>query len=665
MRRAASRLVGMTGAVLVSGLALEMPPAALAQWIPNGVALCDSCYPGQAEIGPDGAGGVFGAWEDGSLPTTRAFGQHLTAAGAIASGWPAHGLQIGSSLYSQYVGEVIPDGHGGMFVNLGSQVGPVNTYVLNVSGDGTVAPGWTVQGSAVQPSSYDEIGYTICRDGSDGVFAFYDIEYAILNADARVQDFTATGTIRPGWPDSGVALRSVTGYAPVAAPDDSGGAIIVWQDIRNDADYSPWPGNIDLFAARIRGNGSLASGWPATGLPVCTAPNGHILYGHQPVVPDDAGGIYAAWVDFRNAPPHVPYGGIVTVTHLRPDGTLAPGWPADGLEISDANDPYTDDVAADGAGGVFVVWESGGYGMHVQHVLANGTLAPGWAQYGVSPTSSRDYTYDARLCSDGSGGVYVAFFDQDKGAVYLQHLGANGLVTSGWPATGVLPSLVSGMQYPRLCSDGAGGVIVAWSDGRSGRYSERAQHYPGPGSPTAVDVSLISARALADRIELAWVLAQGAGAIVTLEREAGADGWSMLANLSPDGTGKVTFEDRAVVPGVRYGYRLSWTASGAPHLGGETWIQMPSAVLSLSGLRPNPGMSSNLQVAYSLPDGSPATLELIDVAGRRVASREVGGLGAGAHVVPLESSVPVAAGLYWLRLRQGSQSLVAKSVVAK
>ena len=465
-------------------------------------------------------------------------------------------------------------------------------------------------------------------------------------------------------------MRVGTAGWDYAAPDDSGGAIAVWEDARNIDPYSPWPQNIDLFAARIRGDGSLAPGWPTSGLPVCTAPNAQVFFnGHQPVVPDGAGGIYAAWVDFRTAPPNVPCGGVIMVTHLRPDGTLAPGWPADGLAISDNLDPYTDDVASDDLGGVFVVWESGGYGTHVQHVLANGSLAPGWPAGGVSPTSSFDYTYDARLCSDGAGGVYVAFFDQNKSVVYLQHLTANGQVEPGWPATGVLPSLVSSMQYPRLCSDGAGGVIVVWSDGRldgsgNAAYSVRAQHYSAGGVPTAVDVSLISAQALADRVELAWMLAQ-AGTSVTLERQVESDGWTTLASLSPDGTGKVTYVDHDVVPGARYGYRLNWTESGSPRQGGETWVEVPRVLLTLAGLRPNPGVSANLQVAYSLADGSPATLELIDVAGRRVASREVGGLGAGAHVVPLDPSVRLAAGLYWLRLTQGGHSLVARAVVAR
>ena len=42
-----------------------------------------------------------------------------------------------------------------------------------------------------------------------------------------------------------------------------------------------------------------------------------------------------------------------------------------------------------------------------------------------------------------------------------------------------------------------------------------------------------------------------------------------------------------------------------------------------------------MMVGFTLPSAESARLELIDVAGRRVASRDVGALGAGQHAVNL------------------------------
>ena len=52
-----------------------------------------------------------------------------------------------------------------------------------------------------------------------------------------------------------------------------------------------------------------------------------------------------------------------------------------------------------------------------------------------------------------------------------------------------------------------------------------------------------------------------------------------------------------------------------------------------------------LSVAFSLPDASPAELELVDVAGRRVFQRDVGNLGAGFHVLPIDHA-NLPAGMY-------------------
>ena len=54
-------------------------------------------------------------------------------------------------------------------------------------------------------------------------------------------------------------------------------------------------------------------------------------------------------------------------------------------------------------------------------------------------------------------------------------------------------------------------------------------------------------------------------------------------------------------------------------------------------------------------------LELLDVAGRRVGSREVGALGAGRHQVEFQGRLP--AGIYLVRLTQGRQTRVMKAVV--
>jgi hypothetical protein len=84
---------------------------------------------------------------------------------------------------------------------------------------------------------------------------------------------------------------------------------------------------------------------------------------------------------------------------------------------------------------------------------------------------------------------------------------------------------------------------------------------------------------------------------------------------------------------------------------------------ALSGAQPNPARGGDLNVAFALPDDAPAQLELLDVSGRRVRSREVGSLGTGRHVVNLAQGRSVPAGMYWLRLSQGAQKSRKRVVV--
>ncbi len=84
---------------------------------------------------------------------------------------------------------------------------------------------------------------------------------------------------------------------------------------------------------------------------------------------------------------------------------------------------------------------------------------------------------------------------------------------------------------------------------------------------------------------------------------------------------------------------------------------------ALHGARPNPALGRDLRVAFDLPTDAPARLELIDASGRRVLARDVGTFGAGRHVLDLARERRVPAGIYWLRLEQGTSRAQARIAV--
>jgi hypothetical protein len=85
---------------------------------------------------------------------------------------------------------------------------------------------------------------------------------------------------------------------------------------------------------------------------------------------------------------------------------------------------------------------------------------------------------------------------------------------------------------------------------------------------------------------------------------------------------------------------------------------------ALYGSTPNPSAGEEIRVSFGLPGSAPAELALFDVAGRRVASRQVGPLGAGIHTVALAPRGILTPGVYLARLIQGSRSQTIKVIVA-
>lgn len=84
-----------------------------------------------------------------------------------------------------------------------------------------------------------------------------------------------------------------------------------------------------------------------------------------------------------------------------------------------------------------------------------------------------------------------------------------------------------------------------------------------------------------------------------------------------------------------------------------------SVHLGLQGATPNPVTHGPITVTFMLQTSRPARLELIDVAGRRVEAREVGGMGPGLHSATLGSDLQ--AGIYFVRLvreDRGADSVV-------
>jgi DNA-binding beta-propeller fold protein YncE len=105
--------------------------------------------------------------------------------------------------------------------------------------------------------------------------------------------------------------------------------------------------------------------------------------------------------------------------------------------------------------------------------------------------------------------------------------------------------------------------------------------------------------------------------------------------------------------------------SAYAQVGPGVTVGVPKTPLAfaLEAARPNPASARALSVRFVLPVAASAHLELLDVAGRRLVTRDVGAMGAGEHVVNLANGTRLRAGVYLVQLTQGANRKVERVAV--
>lgn len=176
---------------------------------------------------------------------------------------------------------------------------------------------------------------------------------------------------------------------------------------------------------------------------------------------------------------------------------------------------------------------------------------------------------------------------------------------------------------------------------------------------TAALASLMGARVEGGRVYLQWHVAGDATTRVTLARRYRPGEWQDLATLSLDGSGNLAFEDADVIAGGKYEYALR--VEGRV-IGNVTVDIVEDARLDLAGAFPNPS-SQGMVLRFTLANATAATLDLLDLSGRRVLVREVGPLGAGQHEPRPAGAAPCARCLLGAAAAVGTSRLTPRDRV--
>ena len=646
-------------------LALIAVPAA-AQWSPSGFRLCQGgCFGQGPQVIADGAGGAFAAWAGFSQTNdSDVYLQRVTASGLIAPGWPPEGLAVTFVTDSQGLTDLAPDGQGGALIvwhdfrNSGTGGSSQDIYAQRILPDGSIAPGWPVNGAPVTRGPGYQSFPLIAPDGAGGAYIAWWDQRDYPNTDVYAQHLTAGGTVVAGWPENGLPVcTDPAGQFPWGlVPDDSEGVVVVWADARN--------GGAATYAQHLRLDGTIAPDWVENGLLVVAQ------FTRGGAVADHAGGFYAGAATLD---PVYYDDAEYLVQRFSFAGTRASGWPEGGLRVCAAPGVRVGlKMVEDGLSGALLTWQDeravfGGGEIYTTRVLPEGALAPGWMVDGtrVSDAAGPGFEFDPDIAPDGAGGAYLVWQREGGGErpSFVQHLTARGAVALGWPAYGVRLAPSNSQYDSRIGSDEQGGAIATWDEQQS-REGVWAQRFVMDGV-VAAQVSLVSVAAEPDRVLLVWHVADALSFRATVERRSEVADWRPLGEASSDGTGRIEYLDRDLAAGERYAYRLAYLEDGEERQTTETWVDVPRALaLALEGLRPNPAVRE-ITVAFTLPSAAPATLELLDLAGRRVRGREVGSLGAGRHALRLDEGPQPAPGVYWLRLTQDGRTLTTRGVVVR
>jgi hypothetical protein len=543
----------------------------------------------------------------------------------ITSAAHAGNVAVATANGNQVAPLLVGDDSGGAILTWTDSRAALDTRVQHLTPAGIADPAWPKEGCVL----YGGIGWysTMIPDGTGGAIVMRWVDGQGL----VVQHVLASGRVDLAWPVDGMTLtdRRIAGDAMVG--DGAGGALIAWSERRaTDDDY-------DVYALRVKRNGRKDPHW-ATNLVVCRAPGNQWSLS---MTPDGSGGAFLTWEDGR-AGRHIgpqPFTDVYA-QHITRDGTLAPGWPTDGILVcATQGHQYESRIVTDGDQGAIVAWcacddNGNGKGVFARHLVVAG-VDPSWSLDGDEVPGARNGTA-IQMVTDSAGGAVIAVLGRN---LYVRHLLATGVMDPGWPPYAVAICDAPGDKaYPAMVEDGAGGALITWQDLRNGRdYDIYAQHVLASGS---ADPSWpANGRALCSATRHQYIPALAP----SLDGEfivAWQDDRNDVAN--DDGNWDI--------------YAQTVATNGA--------LVAPPVALTMT-VGPNPVRAKPLLVSFVLPNSERGRLECLDITGRLVAERDLSGLGAGRHMVVLAETTNLAAGMYLIRIEQGGASRSIRAAVLR
>jgi hypothetical protein len=459
----------------------------------------------------------------------------------------------------------------------------------------------------------------VAVDGSDGVFEAFTVQRnpSNPNPDIAFRRTTPAGEPQPPFGTTlGYSAHQTTSLweeLPAAATDLGGGAYIAWLRATGPC------------VQRVTAAGTIAPGWGSLGRKMGPDWYGP-PYAAPALLPDGNGGVFMLTAE-----------DFVRLWRVQPDTTLASGWPEAGVPLSTVSNSYAGEVdpalVAGPRGHAFAAWLEHPNSTHA-HVVVRSFDDAGNLDgpvLGLS-TFSRDISKLAAQ-DDGQGGMLVTWLQE--GTLEIAHVLANGAVAA-W----ALP-VSAGTSGWAVAAGRNGGFLAFWGD-IAGLW---VRWYLADGSPDPNEP-----------VNPRLVLAHGSASLGVYPLAACPDGdggaYLLFGNGGNPGPTRAqmmhVFPSKVVNAGVR---QVRPRPAGPP---------APGSGLVLA-VAQNPARRE-LRLGVTLLGEQAATIDLLDVAGRRWLTRTVpAGASVSEERIALPSGLPP--GVYLVSLRQGSRAATRRVAI--
>jgi hypothetical protein len=481
--------------VLLSALVTQVYADWETKWEHNGVAMCEpDSDQAKVEIISDGSGGAITTWWSRSTvtPYWDIYAQRVDSSGNCL--WDSNGVLICDQTYEDAIVYslifdklwICSDGTGGAIISWVDcrSTGPGNSwetgdiYAQRVDSSGNCQ--WTANGVAICDQDSAQCTPQLISDGAGGaIIVWHDYRNGyywqgthLYGGDIYAQRVDSLGNIVwNSYPDGVPICDTIESQImPNLVSDGCGGAIIAWDDNRTIPGVYEW----DPYAQRVDSSGNVL--WIRNGIVINQAPN---TQSHPQLVSDGCGGAVIAWNDYRTWPaPNID----IYAQRVDSSGNLQ--WDSNGVAICALDDiyQYIPEICSDGSGGAIIAWSDHRWGnndIYAQRVDSSGSCQ--WTANGI-PVCVETYIQACHhLAPDDNGGAIITWHDVRNGSISYD-IYANRVSSSGvceWTNGIVICDALAQQYDPKICTDGSGGAIITWYDGRKSY---------GPGHPHSGDI---------------------------------------------------------------------------------------------------------------------------------------------------------------------------------